>query len=450
MSSDSFDLILSKGHVMLPDSNSPHGLKSQIADVGIQAGKITAIGDLSQAKSAKMVTLQGLHVLPGVIDSQVHFREPGLTHKEDLQTGSLGALLGGITTYFEMPNTTPPTSTPQALEEKLRLAKGRSYCNFGFFAGATPQNTDDLATLELHSGCVGVKIFMGSSTGSLLVEEEEVLKKIMANGRRRVAVHSEDEARMKERKQIAVDGGHARFHPAWRDEKSAILSTERLIRVVQQTHRPAHVLHISTAEELELIAPHRPLMTMECLPQHLLFAAPEVYDRWENFAQQNPPIRAARHREALWKAIKNDLIDVIASDHAPHTAEEKMKPYPQSPSGMPGTQTLLPLMLNFVNEGRLSLEHLVKLVCTNPAALYGAQNKGVIRVGAHADLTIVDLKKTQKIQNSWIKSRVGWCLYDGMSTTGWPVMAYLKGQLAMQDGALAHKEPLGSAVDFKS
>jgi dihydroorotase len=383
------------------------------------------------------------------MDSQVHFREPGLTHKEDLETGTRGAILGGVTSVFEMPNTTPPTSTPEALGEKLRLAQGRAWCDHAFFIGATAENADHLNELEVLPGCCGVKIFMGSSTGSLLVSDDDSLRHCLKSGHRRMAIHAEDESRLKERKALLGESPHVRLHPFWRDEETAFLATKRILALAREASRPLHILHVTTAQEMELLKANKDIATVEVTPQHLFFAAPDCYDKLGTLAQMNPPIRNAFHREALWQAVSDGTVTVIGTDHAPHTLEEKSKPYPQSPSGLTGVQTLVPLLLNFVNEGRLTLEKMVELVCQNPARLYKAKNKGQIVLGFDADFTVVDLKKKKTIQNSEMATRSGWTPYDGLTVQGWPVMTLIRGSVVMRDGQTVGR-PSGQPILFST
>ena len=382
-----------------------------------------------------MYEAKGLHVLPGVIDTQVHFREPGNEHKEDLESGSRAAVLGGVTAVFEMPNTSPPTTSRMAMEDKLSRARNRMHCDYAFYVGATPQNVGALSELESMPGVCGVKAFLGSSTGTLLLSEEESIFAALKGGRRRMAVHSEDEARLKERKPFAKTGD-PRTHPVWRDAETARLSTERVLRLARAAGRKLHVLHVTTADELPLLADARDFATVETTPQHLTLAAPECYERLGTYAQMNPPIREAHHREALWKAVSEGLVDVIGSDHAPHTREEKNKTYPNTPSGMPGVQTLAPILLDHVNAGRLSLERFVDLTSAGAARIFGIAGKGRIAKGFDADFTIVDLKKKRKIENSWIASKCGWTPFDGMETTGWPVATIIRGKAVMRDHAL--------------
>jgi dihydroorotase len=419
--------------------------------VAIRDGRFVAIGNTGDQTAFQnpheIIDAKGLHLLPGVIDSQVHFREPGLTHKEDLETGTRGAALGGVTAVFEMPNTKPATTTAELFAAKLKLAENRAWTDYSFFIGACPENITDLAELELHPNCCAIKIFMGSSTGSLLIEEESHLQKILEQGHRRIAVHAEDEARLRERRHLVEGKNDPRLHPYWRDEQTALIATERLIRLARKTKRQVHVLHVTTAEEMAFLKNAKDIATVETTPQHLTLAAPDCYDKLGTLAQMNPPIREARHQKALWHAINDGTVTVLGSDHAPHTREEKSKDYPNSPSGMTGVQTLLPVMLDHVNKGRLSLERLVELVSRNPARLYNAIGKGEIRLGGDADLTLVDLNREQTITNSWIASRVGWTPFDGMTVKGWPVGTIIRGHIVMRDGQL-NGTPSGRAVQF--
>jgi len=439
------DYTLVGGHVAV---TSPNGdLKIIKADVGIQDGKISQIGYLRSTTSLSTINVEGLHILPGVVDSQVHFREPGLTHKEDLETGTKAALLGGVTAVFEMPNTQPSTTDQSTFEAKVKALDNRAWCNVGFYVGGSHDNISQLATLEKLDGCCGIKVFMGSSTGTLLVEDDESLFKILSQGHRRVAVHCEDEQRLKERKMIAIEGKSAHLHPSWRDEETALLAVQRLIRLALKAKRPVHVLHVTSRQEIEFLSAHKNIATIEVLPQHLTLAAPECYEKLGNFAQQNPSIRDKSHQAALWKALQKGIIDVIGSDHAPHTIEEKKREYPSSPSGMPGVQTLLPIMLNHVNNGNLSLTHLIQLISINPSKIFNILDHGKLELGASANLTIVDLKLERKIENKWIVSRCGWTPYDGMKVKGWMKGCFINGQLAMMEDQIIDR-PKGRLLHF--
>jgi dihydroorotase len=440
LSASRFDLVVRGGHCVLP-----WGVVQ--TDIGVRDGRIEAFGDL--APGATLTELDGrhLHVLPGVIDSQVHFREPGLEHKEDLQTGTAAAALGGVTTVLEMPNTSPATTTASALAEKAARARGRAWVDIGFFVGATAENVAELGALERLAGCAGVKVFMGSSTGSLLVSDEAALLRVFEAGRRRVAIHAEDDARLKERSALATPGAPA-THPVWRDELSALIATARCLRAARATRRRVHVLHVTTAEEMALLAGHRDLASVEVTPQHLTLVAPDSYERLGTRAQMNPPIRDARHRAALWQAIRDGLVDVLASDHAPHTLHEKASQYPRTPSGMPGVQTLLPVMLTHVHRERLSLQRLVELVAAGPARVYGISNKGRLARGMDADFTLVDLTRRVRLSDDMMASKCGWTPFAGDEVTGWPVATVLRGKVVMREGDLFNA-PSGNLVTFE-
>ena len=434
---EGFDLVLKGATVVNHDGIG-------VRDIGIVGGRIAAVGALEGSKDAAVIDVSGLHILPGVIDTQVHFREPGLEHKEDLESGSRGAVLGGVTSVFEMPNTKPLTTTVDALIDKVRRARDRMFCDFAFYVGATRDNTDDIAALEGCEGSAGIKVFMGSSTGDLLVDDEETLDRIISRLSRRAAFHAEDEVRLNARKDLRVAGDPS-SHPVWRDATAALLATERLVRLAEKHRRRVHVLHVSTADEMEFLAAHKDWASIEVTPHHLTLVAPECYRELGTFAQMNPPVRDAPHRDAIWRAVSSGLVDILGSDHAPHTREEKEVAYPASHSGMTGVQTLVPIMLDHVNEGRLSLERLVDLTSHGPQRLFGIRGKGRIAEGYDADLTVVDVKRKMTIENSWIASRAGWTPYHGKTVTGWPVGTILRGRRVMWDGEIlapAHGAPV--------
>jgi len=426
---DTYDLIVRGGIVV---NQAGEGLR----DIGVTAGKIAAIGDLARASAGETIEARGLHVLPGVIDTQVHFREPGLTQKEDLETGSRSAVLGGVTAVFEMPNTNPTTTSAEALADKLARGHHRMHCDFAFYMGGTRENTRELPELERLPGCCGVKVFVGSSTGSLLVEDDEGLRNILKAIRRRAAFHSEDEYRLRERKDQRI-AGDPRSHPVWRDETVALQCTQRLVALARETGKRVHVLHITSAREIEYLAAHKDVASVEVTPHHLTLAAPDCYERLGTLAQMNPPVRDASHRAALWRGLDQGIVDVLGSDHAPHTRAEKAKPYPESPSGMTGVQTLVPLMLDHVNAGKLTLQRFVDLTSAGPNRLFGIAGKGRIAVGYDADLTIVDLKRRATITDAGVGSRAGWTPYDGVTVTGWPVGTVVRGQRVMWEGEIA-------------
>jgi dihydroorotase len=417
-----------------------------LRDIGIRAGRFAALGDLGRASAARRIDCTGLHLLPGVIDSQVHFREPGLEHKEDLETGSRAAVMGGVTAVFEMPNTAPLTITEDALADKVKRARHRMFCDFAFFMGGTRENVPYLKEYERLPGCAGIKVFMGSSTGSLLVADDEGLRAILREITRRASFHAEDEPRLTARKGERIPND-PHSHPVWRDAEAAHLATRRLVTIARETGKRVHVLHISTADEMAFLADHKDVASVEVTPHHLTLAAPDAYDRLGTYAQMNPPVRDASHREGIWRALHSGIVDVLGSDHAPHTRAEKDKPYPESPSGMTGVQTLVPVMLDHVNAGRLSLARFVDLTSHGPARLFNIACKGRIAVGYDADFTVVDLKRRQTIENRWIESRCGWTPFDGVTVTGWPVGTFVRGRKVMWEGAiegLAH----GEAVRF--
>jgi dihydroorotase len=437
-----FDLKLTGGTVHLPSGPAQ-------VDVGVRDGKIVAIG--ASGDAGETIDCTGLDVLPGVIDSQVHFREPGLEAKEDLESGSRAAVLGGVTAVFEMPNTKPNTDSADAVNDKLARAKDRMWCDHAFYVGATNNNAADLAELERMPGTAGVKIFMGASTGDLLVSDDANLARVLASGHRRVAIHAEDEFRMNDREGERVTGDPS-SHPVWRDDESAILATRRILKLAREARRRIHVLHVTTPAELELLAQHKDIATCEVTPQHLTLAGEDAYPRLGTYAQMNPPIRSAAHRDGLWHWLNQGVPDVLGSDHAPHTIEEKARPYPSSPSGMPGVQTLLPLLLDHVAKGRTTLQRLIDLTSAGPQRVFGLVGKGRIAAGYDADFTVVDLKKQWTVEQSWLASRCGWSPFTGDQLTGKPIGTIIRGRKVMWDGQLAnaaHGRPVRfEAVEF--
>ena len=430
---ETYDVLIKGGTVVNHD-----GIGER--DIGIRDGRIAAIGRLAAATAAEVVDATRLHVLPGVIDTQVHFREPGLEQKEDLETGSRAAVAGGVTAVFEMPNTRPLTITAQTLADKVTRARHRMFCDFAFWVGGTRETVDDIPALERLQSCAGIKVFMGASTGDLLVEDEPSLERIIARISRRAAFHSEDEARLRERAGLRRKGDPA-SHPVWRDETAAMIATERLVRLAEKHGKRVHVLHVSTAQEIAFLADHKAWASVEVTPHHLTLVAPDCYERLGTYAQMNPPVRGDTHRQAIWAGIASGVVDVLGSDHAPHTREEKDHPYPESHSGMTGVQTLVPLMLDHVNAGRLSLQRFVDLTSHGPARLFGLRGKGRLAVGYDADLTIVDLGRTETITDAWIESRSRWTPYAGTKVKGWPAGTVVRGRRVMWEG-----EILGAAI----
>ncbi|PBB28745.1 dihydroorotase [Mesorhizobium sp. WSM4308] len=433
-----YDLILTGGTVVNHDGEGAR-------DIGVKNGRIATIGDLRQASAGETIDCGGLHILPGVIDSQVHFREPGLEHKEDLETGSRAAVLGGVTAVFEMPNTNPLTTSEATLADKVRRGSGRMHCDFAFWVGGTRDNARDVGELERLPGAAGIKVFMGSSTGDLLVEDDEGVASILRNTRRRAAFHSEDEFRLRERLGERIEGEPS-SHPVWRDEIAALRCTERLVRIARDVRARIHVLHISTAEEISFLERHKDVATCEATPHHLTLSADD-YLRLGTLIQMNPPVRASRHRDGVWHGIAQGIVDVLGSDHAPHTMAEKAKPYPASPSGMTGVQTLVPIMLDHVNAGRLTLQRFVDLSSHGPQRIFGMARKGRIAAGYDADFTVVDMKRRETITNAQAGSKAGWTPYDGKEVTGWPVGTVIRGRRVMWEGEIVTPGQ-GTAVEF--
>jgi dihydroorotase len=434
-----FDLVLKGASVVNHDG-------AGVRDLGIRDGRIAGLGELGSAQAAETIDARGLHILPGVIDTQVHFREPGLEHKEDLETGSRAAVLGGVTAVFEMPNTKPLTTSAATLADKVVRAKNRMFCDFAFYVGGTRENIGDIPALERLEGSAGIKVFMGSSTGDLLVDDEASLARIVAGLSRRAAFHAEDEARLKERMGLRRAGDPS-SHPEWRDAEAALIATRRLVTLAERYKKRVHVLHVSTADEMAFLAAHKDWASVEVTPHHLTLVAPDCYRELGTYAQMNPPVRDEAHRRAIWAALTSGVVDVLGSDHAPHTREEKDHAYPASHSGMTGVQTLVPIMLDHVNAGRLSLSRFVDLTSAGPQRLFGIRGKGRIAVGYDADLTIVDMKRAATITNDWIASRCGWTPYDGRKVTGWPVGTFVRGRRIMWDGEIAGAAH-GASVGF--
>ena len=432
------DLIVKNGSCYI-DKN----LKEQ--DIAVKDGKIIEIGKIT-SDTKETFDAKNLTVLPGCIDTQTHFREPGSTDTEDLNSGSRAAIVGGITGVFEMPNTNPPTSNKIEFQKKLDLAKNRMYCNYAFYFGATADNASDLADLKNLEGCCGVKLFAGSSTGNLLVAKEDDIEKVFKNTSKVVSVHSEDEEILNKNKKL-IKNGDVHSHPVWRSEECAISSTRRIVKIAERHKKKAHILHVTTKQEVDFLSQHKGDITFEITPQHLTIYAPDCYDKLGSYAQMNPPIRDKSHYDRLWYAIKNNYNDTIGSDHAPHLKKNKEKTYPNSPSGMPGVQTLMPVMLNHINEGKLTLEQLINFVCENPVKIFGIKNKGFIKEGFDADFTIVDMNKKIVIKNEKIESKCGWSPFHEFEFKGTPVAAIIAGQIKMREGKIIG-DPTGKPMLF--
>lgn len=444
---NTFDLVIKDGTAVLPHPANPSDLLEEQVDIGVSRGRIQEIGFIPVKKARRVFSAKNLYVLPGLMDCQVHFREPGMEQKENFETGSKSALLGGITGVFEMPNTFPPTTTESALDDKRKRAVQRFYCDYAFFAGASPENKHNLHLLENHKGCCGVKVFMGSSTGRLLLDKTEDLEVIIKNGKRRMAVHCEDEERLKARQKL-IQQGDVSTHAVWRDEKTAFTATQTLVELAHKYQRPVHVLHVTTQEEIEFLAQHKQTASVEVTPQHLTLSAPDCYRQLGSLVQMNPPIRSKRHLAALWKGVHNGAVDIIGSDHAPHTIEEKNKTYPESPSGMPGVQTLLPLLLHHRSQERLNLKMIVKLLALNPHLLFKIKDRGKIQKNFLAGFSIVDIHKEQTITKEWLAYKCGWSPFENMKVRGWPVSTILHGKVCMQEGEVL-TPPEGREIEFE-
>lgn len=434
-----YDLVLKNGTAVT--------IAGQIhTDIGVKNQKIIAIGALSNATASKIIDCTGKHILPGVIDTQVHLREPGNEHKDDLHHGSLSAVLGGVTSVFEMPNTNPSTTTADALNDKLNRAKNM-FTDHAFYVGATADNIDELATLEKMEGCAGIKIFMGSSTGNLLVSDDKTLEKVLRSGSRRIAIHAEDEYRLIDRKHIATKAGNPIAHPEWRDTTSALLATQRIVNIAQKTNRKIHILHISTGDEVDYLADFKSLVTCEVLANHLTLSAPDCYEQYGTLAQMNPPIRDKSHQDRLWQGVHNGLFDIIATDHAPHTIDEKNLPYPQSPSGIAGVASFVPLMLNHINNEKLTLNHFVDLACHAPARVFGLRNKGFIRVGYDADFTIVDMNEQYTLTHDMMRYKAAQSPFENWKLKGKVKKTIIRGNIVMDNHHILC-EPFGIPLKF--
>ncbi len=438
-----YDLILKNGICVLPEG-------THAADIGVKDQKIIAIlPNIPSDHADQTLDCTGLHILPGVIDTQVHFREPGMTHKETLETGMKAAALGGVTAIFEMPNTNPLTTTPEALQDKLDKAAQGAWTDYAFYFGGTAQNAKNLREWENLKGVCGIKIFMGSSTGDLLVATDEEVAAVLSNGKRIVAVHAEDEMMMKENKiKILGDSTDVKMHPVWRSEEGCLSATTRLVNIARKYGRRIHVLHITTRQEMEFLAKNKDIASVEVLANHLTLHAPECYERLGTHAQQNPPIREKHHQMALWRGIDDGTVDILGSDHAPHTLEEKAGVYPSTPSGTPGVQTLVPIMLNHINNGKLTLERFVDLTAYGPNRLHQIASKGRIAHGYDADFTVVDMKAKRTITNAQQASKCGWTPFDGVNVQGWPKMTIIRGNIVMRDDELLGP-PVGQPVAFR-
>ena len=404
-------------------------------DVLLRDGKIAQLGQIKASTAEKVIDGIHLFLLPGALDPQVHFRDPGLTHKEDLRTGSMAAASGGVTSFFDMPNTKPSTITIEAMSERKRVAAEKCVVNYNFFIGATNTNLEVLNGVE---NVPGIKIFMGSSTGDLLVSDTKDLDNIFGNGSRLIAVHAEDDEIINAAAEIYKNSTDFNHHQFVRPADAALKATTLAVELSIKYQRRLHILHMTTLDEvryLEIQKSKAPISAEVC-PQHFLLSAPHVYQKLGAYAQMNPPIRDKQHGEALWEGLVNGVIDCIATDHAPHTHEEKASPFGSAPSGMPGVETSLPMLLDRANRGLCKLEDVVKWMCEKPVELYKVKNKGHIKEGYDADLVLVDMGKKRSIENGNLWTKVNWSPYDGWTTQGWPVTTIVNGHIVFQDGEI--------------
>ena len=438
---DHYDLLIRGGICVLPWGEAQ-------ADVGVRDGRIAAIGAPAGATAEATIDAAGLHVLPGLIDPHVHFRDPGDPAVETIPTGSKAAILGGLAAVFDMPNTAPSITSADQVAWKQGYVERSAWCDMGLYVGASMNNIPQLEALELEAGICGVKVFAGSSTGDLLIADDTSLEAVMRSGRRAISYHSEDEYRLQERKPMFKSGDPYASHAVWRDVECAFLGTRRLLALARKTGRPAHILHVSTAEELEYLAGFRDVATAELLVNHLTQWAPDAYEQLGGMGVMNPPIRDRRHWEAAWAAVRNGTADTIGSDHAPHSRAAKERPWPEVAAGLTGVQTLVPIMLDHVNAGRLSLARMVDLMCAGPARVYGAVGKGRLAMGYDADFTLVDLKRRRTIEESWIVSPCGWTPFAGMAVIGWPAMTIVRGNVVMREDEVLGS-PIGRLVRFR-
>ncbi|GFE71482.1 dihydroorotase [Chroococcus sp. FPU101] len=426
-------ILLSDGHFFL-------------GDVLIQGGQITQIAsNILCSEHSSIIDASGLTLLPGVIDPQVHFREPGLEYKEDLHTASCACAKGGVTSFLEMPNTRPLTTTQAALDDKLQRASEKCLVNYGFFIGATAENLPDLVTA--HPTC-GIKIFMGSMHGPLQVSTEAELEPIFANGTRLIAVHAEDQARIIERRKQYEGITDPAIHSMIQDETAALNATKLALKLSKKYQRRLHILHLSTGIEAEFLREDKPSwVTAEVTPQHLVLNT-DAYEKIGTLAQMNPPLRSPDNPKILWQALRDGIIDFIATDHAPHTLAEKAQTYPSSPSGMPGVETSLPIMLTQAMQGNCTVSQVSNWMSTAVAKAYQIPNKGLIQAGYDADLVLVDLNTYRPVLREELQTKCGWSPFEGWNLTGWPVYTIVGGQVVYEKGKL-NTDIRGKALRFR-
>ena len=417
-----------------------------VTDIAIKDNIIAKISKNITETADKILDAKGLTVFPGIIDTQVHFREPGDPNKETLESGSKAAVLGGVTAVFEMPNTSPPTDSPDRFQDKLDRAKGRMYCNYAFYYGATENNSSCLEVTKNLEGCCGIKMFVGSSTGNLLVKEDKHIEQVIKNAPKVVSIHSEDENMLNSRKDKIIPGD-VKSHYVWRSVETAMTSTTKVAKLAKALNKRIHVLHVSTKDEIDFLRDYKNIVSIETTPNHLSLFAPDCYEEKGTFVQMNPPVREKSHMEGIWKGVLDGTVDVIGSDHAPHTREQKKQAYPASPSGMPGVQTIFLLMLKHYREGKIKLERVINLLSEKPCKIFGIKNRGYIKEGFFADLTIMNMNKEFTITNNWIASNCKWTPFDGWKVKATPFGTIVNGNVSVWNEILTDTK-FGKPLQF--
>lgn len=412
------------------------------ADLLIKEGRITHIGSQLDFKADKEIDAEGLHLLPGLIDDQVHFREPGLTYKADIFTESRAAVAGGTTSFMDMPNTVPNTLTQRLLQDKYDIAQDSSLANFSFYMGAANDNINEVLRTNPRDVC-GVKVFMGSSTGNMLVDNEKALDNIFRNSPLLIATHCEDEATIKQNleafeKEYGADGLSVAMHPLIRSSEACYLSSSKAVELAKKHNTRLHILHISTAEETKLfdaVPLEQKRITAEACVHHLWFSDGD-YESKGNLIKWNPAVKSGADRDAILAAVLDGRIDVIATDHAPHTEQEKMHAYSQAPSGGPLVQHALQALLDMVKDGKMTLERMVQKTAHNTAIAFQVEQRGFIREGYWADLVLVDLNKPFTVDRSTILSKCGWSPFEGYTFSSTIEHTIVSGNLVYSKGEI--------------
>jgi len=439
--------------ILLKNAQLVSEVEVKTADILIEGERIAKIGVNLTEEADEVIDIAGKHIFPGVIDDQVHFREPGLTHKANIGTESRAAIAGGITSFVEMPNTKPQTTTVEKLQEKLDIAKETSFANYSFMFGGTNDNLDEILKVD-PTQVAGLKLFLGSSTGNMLVDDAAVLEKIFSSTDMVISVHCEDEGTIRknlaEYKEKYGDDIPIEYHPIIRSEEACYLSSSRAIELAKKTGARLHVFHLSTGKETNLFDNSIPLekkkITAEVCIHHLWFSD-EDYKRKGTHIKWNPAVKTANDRDQLWEALLDDRIDVIATDHAPHTLEEKDNPYTSAPSGGPLVQHALNAMIQAHKQGKISLEKIVQKMCHNPARLFQVKDRGFIKEGYYADLVVVDLEKSYTVSRDNVLYKCGWSPFEGVTLDSVITHTFLNGNLAYHEGTFSEKRH-GKQLEF--